>query len=366
MYVTFPVSQRDLLQAQVSGRQSEIKDIKVKVRFANGSTYDQQGTINFIDVSVNRATDTVIARATIANPAGTLIDGQLVSVTLESRDPGRESGRSASSADRRSARHLSVRCRGRKGGGAAGQARGRERAECRDRRGLERRRAGDRRGAARRSSGIGGAGETSGESARTGAEPMLSSLFVDRPRLAIVIAIVTTIAGLLALYAIPFAQYPDIVPPQVSVTTAYPGANSAVVEATVAQVIEAQVVGVDKMIYMKSIERRRRQLHADRFVRARHQSGHQHGQRQQPRPGRVSKPSARGPAPGRDCQEEVVGAAWRDRRLFAEAYPRSAVPLQLRHHQPARPDQEHARRRRCRRCGARRTTRCAPGCEPIS
>ena len=81
---------------------------------------------------------------------------------------------------------------------------------------------------------------------------MLSSIFVDRPRLAIVIAIVTTIAGLLALYAIPFAQYPDIVPPQVSVTTTYPGANSGVVEATVAQVIEAQVVGVDKMIYMKS------------------------------------------------------------------------------------------------------------------
>jgi len=81
---------------------------------------------------------------------------------------------------------------------------------------------------------------------------MLSAIFVDRPRLAIVIAIVTTIAGLLALYALPLAQYPDIVPPQVSVTTTYPGANSAVVEATVAQVIEAQVVGVDKMIYMKS------------------------------------------------------------------------------------------------------------------
>jgi hydrophobe/amphiphile efflux-1 (HAE1) family protein len=81
---------------------------------------------------------------------------------------------------------------------------------------------------------------------------MLSSIFVDRPRLAIVIAIVTTIAGLLALFTIPIAQYPDIVPPQVSVTTLYPGANSGVVEATVAQVIEAQVVGVDKMIYMKS------------------------------------------------------------------------------------------------------------------
>src|SRR5215472_12533952 len=82
---------------------------------------------------------------------------------------------------------------------------------------------------------------------------MLSAIFVDRPRLAIVIALVTTIAGLLALFVIPLAQYPDIVPPQVQVTTMYPGANSSVVEATVAQAIEAQVVGVDKMIYMKSV-----------------------------------------------------------------------------------------------------------------
>jgi hydrophobe/amphiphile efflux-1 (HAE1) family protein len=82
---------------------------------------------------------------------------------------------------------------------------------------------------------------------------MLSSIFVDRPRLAIVIAIVTTIAGALALYTIPIAQYPDIVPPQVSVTTLYPGANSGVVDATIAQPIEAQVVGVDKAIYMKSV-----------------------------------------------------------------------------------------------------------------
>src|SRR4051812_14853937 len=82
---------------------------------------------------------------------------------------------------------------------------------------------------------------------------MFSAIFVDRPRLAIVIALVTTIAGLVSLLVIPIAQYPDIVPPQVQVTTTYPGANSSVVEATVAQVIEAQVVGVDKMIYMKSV-----------------------------------------------------------------------------------------------------------------
>jgi hydrophobe/amphiphile efflux-1 (HAE1) family protein len=82
---------------------------------------------------------------------------------------------------------------------------------------------------------------------------MLSSIFVDRPRLAIVIAIVTAIAGLLAMLSIPLAQYPDIVPPQVSVTTFYPGANAKVVADTVAQPIEAQVVGVDKAIYMKSV-----------------------------------------------------------------------------------------------------------------
>jgi len=82
---------------------------------------------------------------------------------------------------------------------------------------------------------------------------MLSAIFVDRPRLAIVIAVVTTIAGALALFTIPIAQYPDIVPPQVSVTTLYPGANAGVVDATIAQPIEAQVVGVDKMIYMKSV-----------------------------------------------------------------------------------------------------------------
>ncbi|MGA8198091.1 MAG: efflux RND transporter permease subunit, partial [Acetobacteraceae bacterium] len=82
---------------------------------------------------------------------------------------------------------------------------------------------------------------------------MFSAIFIERPRLATVIAIVTTIAGLLSLLVIPIAQYPDIVPPQVSVTTLYPGASAAVVESTIAQPIESQVVGVDKMIYMKSV-----------------------------------------------------------------------------------------------------------------
>src|SRR5580704_17844949 len=81
---------------------------------------------------------------------------------------------------------------------------------------------------------------------------MISAVFVDRPRLAIVIAFVITIAGALALLQIPVAQFPDIVPPQVTVTGVFPGASAEVVETSVAQPLEAVVVGVDRSLYMKS------------------------------------------------------------------------------------------------------------------
>jgi hydrophobe/amphiphile efflux-1 (HAE1) family protein len=81
---------------------------------------------------------------------------------------------------------------------------------------------------------------------------MFSATFVERPRLAIVIAIVTVIAGLVALLQIPVAQFPEIVPPQVQVSGRFPGASAEIVEATLAQPIESQVNGVDRMLYMKS------------------------------------------------------------------------------------------------------------------
>jgi hydrophobe/amphiphile efflux-1 (HAE1) family protein len=81
---------------------------------------------------------------------------------------------------------------------------------------------------------------------------MISAVFVDRPRLAIVIAFVITIAGALALLQIPVAQFPDIVPPQVTVSGVFPGASAEVVETSVAQPLEAQVIGVDRSLYMKS------------------------------------------------------------------------------------------------------------------
>jgi membrane fusion protein, multidrug efflux system len=88
MYVTFPVSQREFLKVQEAGQQrSQQKGLQVKIRFSDGSLYDQTGSIDFVDVTVDRATDTVLVRATIPNPNGQLIDGELVRVSVSAGKP---------------------------------------------------------------------------------------------------------------------------------------------------------------------------------------------------------------------------------------------------------------------------------------
>ena len=81
---------------------------------------------------------------------------------------------------------------------------------------------------------------------------MISKFFIERPVLANVIAILMIVIGAVALYTLPVAQYPDVVPPTVSVTTRYPGASARTVIDTVALPIEQQFNGVEGMIYMQS------------------------------------------------------------------------------------------------------------------
>lgn len=80
----------------------------------------------------------------------------------------------------------------------------------------------------------------------------MSKFFISRPIFAIVISLIITLVGLLAMFTLPVARYPQITPPQVRVSAAYTGASAQVVSDTVASVIESQIIGVQNMDYMVS------------------------------------------------------------------------------------------------------------------
>jgi len=80
----------------------------------------------------------------------------------------------------------------------------------------------------------------------------MSKFFIARPNVAIVIAIITVIGGIVAMSKLPVAMLPDIVPPQINVSTTYTGADALTIEQSVATPIEQQMNGVKQMLYMMS------------------------------------------------------------------------------------------------------------------
>jgi hydrophobe/amphiphile efflux-1 (HAE1) family protein len=76
--------------------------------------------------------------------------------------------------------------------------------------------------------------------------------FIKKPRFAMVISILITLMGLVAIFSLKMEKYPDVTPPQVTVTASYPGASSSVIESSVASVMESQINGVENMLYMIS------------------------------------------------------------------------------------------------------------------
>ena len=81
----------------------------------------------------------------------------------------------------------------------------------------------------------------------------MAEFFVRRPIVAMVIAIIIVLVGLVSLGSLPVAQYPEITPPEVGVTATYTGANAEIVEQSVATPLEQKINGVENSLYMKSV-----------------------------------------------------------------------------------------------------------------
>ena len=178
---------------------------------------------------------------------------------------------------------------------------------------------------------------------------MISKFFIDRPVLANVLAIVIVLIGGVALFTLPVAQYPNVVPPTVSVTTSYPGrqrgdrdehrgaADRAAGQRRAGHALHA----VDQRV--------RRHLLADRDLRDRHRPEFRAGAGAEPRLRGDGVAAAGGAGAGRHRAAEVhVDPA--DRHADLAGRPlRQPVPQQLRHHQPGQRAVARARRRQRQR-----------------
>jgi hypothetical protein len=150
---------------------------------------------------------------------------------------------------------------------------------------------------------------------------VISDFFIERPLFATVVSAFIVIAGLAAFRVLPVSLYPDILPPQVEVTTAYPGASADVVAETVAAPLEQQINGVEDMLYVRSASSAQRRAVARGHVRGRHGPRPRRHQRAEPRAGGAAAAAGGSAPPGRHgAQDLAEHPAGRDARVAERPY----------------------------------------------
>ena len=156
------------------------------------------------------------------------------------------------------------------------------------------------------------------------------SFFIDRPIFAMVLSIVIVLIGGLAMFALPIAQYPEITPPTIVVTTTYPGANAQDVAAQVATPIEKEINGVENMLYMESKSTNDGQLNLTITFNLGTEPRHGPGARAKPRVAGPAETARRREA-ARRVGEKVVAEHHLVRQLhLARRQLEAAWPEQLR------------------------------------
>ena len=170
----------------------------------------------------------------------------------------------------------------------------------------------------------------------------LSHFFIDHPRFAAVINIFIVVFGLAAMAFLPVAQYPNIVPPTIQITTVYPGASAEVVARTVATPLEQAINGVENMDYISSQSTGNGAAHDHGDLQDRHRPEHRPHAHAEPRSGHAVPAAAGSAGSGRAGQEDHPGLASRCTRLFAGWLSQPRIHVQL-HAQDPRRDRAPAR-----------------------
>ncbi len=175
----------------------------------------------------------------------------------------------------------------------------------------------------------------------------MSKFFINRPIVAIVIAILMVMVGVISMLRLPVAQFPSIVPPEILVQAIYPGANAQTLEQSVATPLEEQISGVDNMNYMYSINANQRAEPDHRRLRCQHRFQYRSGAYPVARLAGAVPASGAGQRPPGCGAEIAFLAADVDCAVFAARHLRRLCSGQLRLHQFRRPVDAHARHCAC-------------------